>query len=197
MKTLLLDCSSYPTVVVAKNRQVLASLVSDNQRSCDNYMGLVDECLKKANLTINDIDEIAVNLGPGSFTGLRVAVTIAKAFGFDDKIKFKAFTSFDYLKDADLPILLEAFSNFVYKKSKRRKPDCVEISSLSKTDKYITSSEQLAERLTLQGYTVFHMSPMSFVEVLDRAKVVSAKELMPLYLRKSQAELQRENKLKR
>lgn len=196
MKTLILDCAVCPTVVIVENGKILASNKSENQRSCDNYMLLIDDCFKKANLTINDVEEIAVNLGPGSFTGLRVSVSIAKAFGFGDKIKFKAFTSFDYLKGTNSPILLEAFSNFVYIKSNRKKTDCVEISNLSKTENYVTPSEQLAERLTLQGYTVFHMLPMSFTDVLNEAIEVSSKQLMPLYLRKSQAEIQRENKLK-
>ncbi len=39
---------------------------------------LIDEVLQAADLTIDDIDGIAVSNGPGSFSGLRVALGVAK-----------------------------------------------------------------------------------------------------------------------
>lgn len=42
---------------------------------------LIDEILEKHNLSVKDIDEIMVNTGPGSFTGLRVGVSIANTLG--------------------------------------------------------------------------------------------------------------------
>jgi tRNA threonylcarbamoyladenosine biosynthesis protein TsaB len=43
---------------------------------------LLDELLKEHKLTVNEITEITVTAGPGSFTGLRVGVTIANTLGF-------------------------------------------------------------------------------------------------------------------
>ena len=42
--------------------------------------------IKKAGTSINRINEIKVNLGPGSFTGLRVGVAVANALGWALKI---------------------------------------------------------------------------------------------------------------
>ena len=42
--------------------------------------------LQKNNLEINQITEIKINKGPGSFTGLRVGVAIANSLGFLLKI---------------------------------------------------------------------------------------------------------------
>lgn len=42
---------------------------------------LIDEILEKHNLSVRDIDEIMVNTGPGSFTGLRVGISIANTLG--------------------------------------------------------------------------------------------------------------------
>lgn len=39
---------------------------------------LIEECLNKASLTLNDIDAVAVSQGPGSYTGLRIGVSVAK-----------------------------------------------------------------------------------------------------------------------
>lgn len=42
----------------------------------------IDELLKKEGKKVGDISEIEVNLGPGSFTGLRVGVAVAQAFSY-------------------------------------------------------------------------------------------------------------------
>ena len=47
---------------------------------------MVQEILAEANLTANDIDKIAVCTGPGSFTGLRVALAFAKGFALPRKL---------------------------------------------------------------------------------------------------------------
>ena len=180
MKTLVLDCSFYPMATIICDEQIVASKISENQRSCDNYMGLIDECLALAKLHIDDINEIAVNLGPGSFTGLRVSVSIAKAFGFGNDIKFKTFTGFDYLEENTFA-LVDAFTNFVYIKQPNKKADCVDIKDLSKTTNYKTVSKSLADRLSGFGYNVEVTEPRGIVDVLKAAKEVSAKELMPLY----------------
>ena len=47
---------------------------------------MVKEVLRISNLTPNDIDKIAVCTGPGSFTGLRVALSFAKGFALPRKL---------------------------------------------------------------------------------------------------------------
>jgi tRNA threonylcarbamoyladenosine biosynthesis protein TsaB len=47
---------------------------------------LIDKLLKQQKLDINQITNIEVYLGPGSFTGLRVGVSVANTFGFALKI---------------------------------------------------------------------------------------------------------------
>jgi tRNA threonylcarbamoyladenosine biosynthesis protein TsaB len=43
---------------------------------------LIEELLHEHALHLSDIKEIIVSLGPGSFTGLRVGVSIANALGY-------------------------------------------------------------------------------------------------------------------
>jgi tRNA threonylcarbamoyladenosine biosynthesis protein TsaB len=47
---------------------------------------LIDKLLKKNNLALKDVNTIEVSEGPGSFTGLRVGISIANALGFLLKI---------------------------------------------------------------------------------------------------------------
>lgn len=47
---------------------------------------MIDELLRKHKLGLKDLSEIKVNPGPGSFTGLRVGISIANALGYQLKI---------------------------------------------------------------------------------------------------------------
>ena len=42
----------------------------------------IDELLNEAGITLSDLKNIEVNVGPGSFTGTRVGVSVANALGF-------------------------------------------------------------------------------------------------------------------
>lgn len=55
---------------------------SSKNKNSQKLLPFIDKTLKKNNLSINDIAEIKVNTGPGSFTGLRVGVAIANAIRF-------------------------------------------------------------------------------------------------------------------
>ena len=75
------------------NRQVLLRL--DNEEFTTEYatpqeqdiLGFLCETLNLKGKSLNDLTEIEVNPGPGSFTGSRVGVAIANALSFALKIK--------------------------------------------------------------------------------------------------------------
>lgn len=48
----------------------------------ENLHNFIDDVLEKAQLTITDIDAVAVSKGPGSYTGLRIGVSAAKGICF-------------------------------------------------------------------------------------------------------------------
>jgi tRNA threonylcarbamoyladenosine biosynthesis protein TsaB len=45
-------------------------------------ISFIEECLVKQSKKISDVSEIEVMSGPGSFTGLRVGVSVAQALGW-------------------------------------------------------------------------------------------------------------------
>ncbi|HMD14275.1 MAG TPA: tRNA (adenosine(37)-N6)-threonylcarbamoyltransferase complex dimerization subunit type 1 TsaB [Bacteroidota bacterium] len=52
------------------------------QAHSEKLMECVDDCLKSAGLVLSSIDGIAVSIGPGSFTGLRIGLSVAKGLAF-------------------------------------------------------------------------------------------------------------------
>jgi len=80
MKILSIDTSteSLGVALIEDGRLLLSSEAVLGMRHSRELMPTVREMLKRASLTIGDIDGFAVSLGPGSFTGLRIGVTAAK-----------------------------------------------------------------------------------------------------------------------
>ncbi len=77
------------SVAVADNNLTLLSecYVNVGLTHSETLMPMIDNALKSANKSINDIDVICVNTGPGSFTGIRIGVAAAKGLAFSDNIK--------------------------------------------------------------------------------------------------------------
>lgn len=82
MPLLALDASSDYLVVALAASEIKALGVSEYapRTHQEKFIGAIDSLLKKAALTIEDIKTIAVGIGPGSYTGMRVGVTAAKTF---------------------------------------------------------------------------------------------------------------------
>ncbi|OIN92255.1 hypothetical protein AUJ42_00630 [Candidatus Collierbacteria bacterium CG1_02_44_10] len=77
---LYLDSTDNTRVIVRLGDKEFVNRV-DSPRNQDVFSFLLS-CLGKENLKQEDITEVEVNCGPGSFTGTRIGVTIANALGF-------------------------------------------------------------------------------------------------------------------
>jgi len=59
---------------------------AENKKGSQVILTMIDRLLKKNGLDVHDISKIKVNTGPGSFTGLRVGVSIANSLAMALKI---------------------------------------------------------------------------------------------------------------
>lgn len=78
----------------------------------------IKDILKENNLTPNDIDLIGTNIGPGSFTGIRACVTVARVFAQAKNIKVCGVSSLEIIsKISDkekVLVALDARKNSAY-----------------------------------------------------------------------------------
>jgi tRNA threonylcarbamoyladenosine biosynthesis protein TsaB len=68
---------------VVEDGQVLAETVSRIMGShVEKCTGMIEQVLDRASVRIDDLDGVAVSIGPGSFTGLRVGLAVGKGICF-------------------------------------------------------------------------------------------------------------------
>ena len=121
MKYLLIDtCSNHLIISIIDNMEVIYCFHEKNDTNLSSkVMPIFDESLTKSGLKINDIDKIFIVNGPGSFTGIRVGVTIAKVIGSSlnipliklSELEFMATTKTD--TDYNIPVI-DARRGYVY-----------------------------------------------------------------------------------
>ena len=71
--------SSKRSVALARNGVVLAEAAETGERGV-NAFGLVERVLATAKIGRNEVEVLAVGLGPGSYAGIRVALAIAQGW---------------------------------------------------------------------------------------------------------------------
>jgi len=83
MTYLFIDTANSFIISIIKDDKIIyyKNDVSNSDTS-SKVMPMIDDAFKSSGLTVNDIDKIFVVNGPGSFTGIRVGVTIAKTIAY-------------------------------------------------------------------------------------------------------------------
>ena len=84
MKILALETSAKAvSAAVCENGKILCSGYQDTGLTHSRtLMPIVEHILKNTNLTMTDMEAVAVAVGPGSFTGIRIGVSAAKGLAF-------------------------------------------------------------------------------------------------------------------
>ena len=99
MRMLFIDTSGTDvSISIINDDKILVNINELVPNSHSIYtVNFIDKALKEAKLSANDIDKILVVTGPGSFTGVRIGVTIAKVYAYLRKIEVISVSSLKML----------------------------------------------------------------------------------------------------
>ena len=90
---------------------------NDDKDTSSKIMPIIDVAFNVSKITPKDIDKIFVVNGPGSFTGIRVGLTIAKVMGYSFNIPVIPISSLEFMCsgfDYDVMGLIDARRGYVY-----------------------------------------------------------------------------------
>lgn len=209
MRNLILDCSCGMGVYLDLDGEVVSYVDKTQNKHSDEILKIIDNLLVESKTNIKNIDNICVCVGPGSFTGVRVAISIAKGLAIGTDAKVFTLTNFDIfdVKDSEnFYMVLDGFSNFVYSRKFKNgnvKDECVDVEDLigdiNKTNYpvYITTekTQNMLKKYEIQSKIVKNVIVSAFNEKINSGDSVELNQIYPVYLRASQAEIEREKRM--
>ncbi|NTV67902.1 MAG: tRNA (adenosine(37)-N6)-threonylcarbamoyltransferase complex dimerization subunit type 1 TsaB [Chlorobaculum sp.] len=83
MKILAIECTHvFASVAVSSGERVFERRLADWQKTAESLVPLVMQVMDEAGLAVAELDGVAVSSGPGSFTALRIGMSVAKGIAF-------------------------------------------------------------------------------------------------------------------
>lgn len=195
MNYILLDSSFSDLSVGLKKGRKLIDQISYPcfQRQSEFMVYEINNLLKRNHLTMKDINGIVTSIGPGSYTGIRISLTIAKVASLTLKIPIYPLSSLEINKvmDKDSIVLFNARANRSYiasfSKNKRLLKDQVMYNE--EVNKYIKSHSRFAisgdaSYLNIKSTKVNVLENMSIL--MNEVKPIKNPHLIkPIYLKES------------
>lgn len=226
MKILVADTSSSVcSVGVFENDVLINKNELDNGKThSENFMPLVEKTLKEAEMKLDDIEYLAVVVGPGSFTGIRIGVASCKAMAEIKGLKVVPVYSLDSLAANEVGngnvicSMIDARNNQVYcgiydnkiNKLEEYMADDIEnvLSALNKYDDIVfvgdgaVLHEAMIREKMVDKKIVFSSNNKQNAESLGiiaykkikNGEFTDPDSVVPVYLRKSQAERMKDAK---
>ncbi len=99
LKFLLIDTSieNITNILLVLGDKISNVSYNESRAHLKNLIPGIKEILQKNNLEISDLNFVAINEGPGSWTGLRIGFATIKVFSLLNKIPLITFSSFDLI----------------------------------------------------------------------------------------------------
>ena len=192
MITVLLDSSNTNlSVGIAKDNLLLEYISYEAWQRQSEYMIVeLNKLLEKHNIQKEDIKEVIVAKGPGSYTGVRIAITIAKTIAVALDAKLYAVSSLRVQKDGVRPsiCLINARSGRsyvgVYEDQKILLDDCIMkndeiINYIKDHPDYSVCGE--TKYLNIEGVMANNLQEM--LNLKDSLESINPLSLKPVYMK--------------
>lgn len=225
MKILALDSSGASASACITDGERLISLftaASQQKHSC-TLLPMTEQVLMTAGLDISDIDAFAVNEGPGSFTGVRIGISLIKGLAFGTEkpvlgvssLEAQAYNldGYDGIVCPVMDARRSQFYNALFKDGKRLTPDRLitatelqeELEGYALPVYFVGDGTAIATELIKSGLvrSVPHAQTVSsaygtavcaYRNYLEGKGIYTDEALQPVYLRMSQAERERKER---
>ena len=197
MTCLAVDTSnSHLTVALIEGDKVTSEYLDDtNLRHSTILMTSIEKVLNSAGAKLSDIDFFACVVGPGSFTGIRIGISTIKAFSYANNKPVLPITSFEVLEynrpyGKNIAVIDARHDNY-YAMGYDNDKVVIEPSFLYKDEILKLKGEYEILSSTKNDIATVECSLLDGLVNAVKAKVnnvTDRESLLPLYVKKSQAE---------
>lgn len=168
-----------------------------------NSLRLIDEALREAKLEREQIECLAIGLGPGSYTGIRAAIAIAQGWQLARGVNLLGISSAECLAaqaQADnifgrVNVVIDAQRNEFYlagydiSASERRETTPLRLVGLSEVQRIERAGEILigpeVTRWFASGKILFPRAARLAEMAVNRSDIIPGEKLLPIYLRET------------
>ena len=145
-----------------ENKYINKTILSDGQNYHSAYLiSTIVEILKENNITPQDLDYIATDIGPGSFTGIRACVTVARMLAQQLNIGLVGVSSLEILSkilDANDLVALDARKNKAYLYDGK----ILGAVELEEVDEIVKNRRLITDNSLLERFKVFASEAISY-----------------------------------
>ena len=217
MKILCIDTSSkLCSVCILEDTNLIKKIELDTGLThSETLMPLIKNLLDECNMSLKDIDLLVSDIGPGSFTGIRIGVATCKAFSDSLDIPCVGISSLEVLayniKNDGLICstidckndncyfalykLIDGCYNVLEYPCSKTRQEVLDLLSAKYVDKSIEFvGDGIPEESTNCYLSVENLGIAGYKKFIANNNV--GEEILPLYLKKPQAQRQLEEKLK-
>ena len=207
--------SNIASVALSKDAECIKELnINNNKTHSETLLPLINELLSETNIKLQDINLIACDNGPGSFTGIRIGISTVKAIAESLNIPVIAVSSLEGLAynihDSEcICSLIDARNNQVYCGlfdsnhtliGNYMADDINTILPVINQNKDIlfvgdgaVAHKGLLNINNFRSDNLLHAKNINLCAFIkfSKGEILSADSILPMYLRKSQAERMR------
>lgn len=203
MIALFIDTSiSFPTISILEDNKVLFNFCDEIKSDMSSkILPIIDKGLTENNIALRDVEKIFVVTGPGSFTGIRIGVTIAKTIAWTLNKKLIPISSLEYMATTNtnkkhLIPMIDARRGNVFAGIYNNKLECISEDSLISLDYLLKDKNNDYEFLSYDNIEKAVKPNPDVIKIINKHMNdigVNPHELKPNYLKLTEAE---ENRLK-
>ena len=202
MISLFLDtCNRNIIIGLLKDNKLISSKVFENDNNLsEKLLPTIKEILNENNIDIKKVNKIFISVGPGSFTGIRIGVTVAKTIAWALNIPIIPISSLEVLASTRtnskyICSLVDARRGFVYAGLYDNKLNPLindKYVNLEELKLNIESNYQNVEFVSYEPLNTKIIEPNIDIEKIvnkhQNDKSVNPHNVNPIYLKKTEAE---------
>lgn len=157
MKLLIDSSTNYLYLAIINNEQVNSFVRFGKNDHSETLVDYLNKFLQQHQISVQDIKEVYVGRGPGSYTGLRIAGTVGKVLSHINNKKLYSFSSLDLI----LAPKLETPGLYISRIDAKKNHSYYKIVNIDNNEVKIIVEETFGENTIFENYPDYQILEMT------------------------------------